>query len=364
MKSNRNQKIFGWLRTLLAGALAVYLTLNCVGSASAISTNAVATCVMDVDSGRVLYSNNANKKRPIASITNIMTGLLACEMSSEEDLEQGRTCSETANAEKGSSLNMEVGDKITLRSCIYGAMLRSGNDAAMLLAETIAGDEESFVALMNEKAQELGMENTLYGNPNGLEDEGNYSTAYDMCLLGCYAIQNELFAEIVSTYYIETEDGWKIENHNQLLSMDERCIGIKTGYTSAAGRTLVSCFQDPDTGQRIVCCTLADSYDYQDHIAVYDWAFETYPTRTFCEAGEVVTTLTVNGTDYPLTAVDTVSYPLKDDEAQQVYARMRLPQNSDVTIKEGDTVGYIVYYLDGAELGRTDLVYTPQTQEE
>lgn len=361
MKNKTGKKL---LRRLLAGLLAVCLTLGGVGSAFAISTNAVATCVMDVDSGRVLYANNANKKRPIASITKIMTGLLACEMSSQEDLEQVLTCSETANAEKGSSLYMEVGDKITLLSCIYGAMLSSGNDAAMLLAETIAGDEESFVALMNEKAQELGMENTLYGNPNGLEDEGNYSTAYDMCLLGCYAIQNELFAEIVGTTYIETEDGWKIENHNQLLSMDSRCIGIKTGYTSAAGRTLVSCFEDPDTGQRIVCCTLADSYDYQDHIAVYDWAFENYPTRTFCQAGDVVTTLTAGGTDYTLTAVDTVSYPLTDDEAQKVYARMRLPQNSDVTIKEGDTVGYIAYFLSGEEIGRTDLVYTPQTQEE
>ncbi|MCC8075387.1 MAG: D-alanyl-D-alanine carboxypeptidase [Clostridiales bacterium] len=361
MKNKTGKK---FLRRLLAGVLAVCLTLGGAGSAFAISTNAVATCVMDVDSGRVLYSNNANKKRPIASITKIMTGLLACELSSEEDLEQVLTCSETANAEKGSSLYMEVGDKITLRSCIYGAMLRSGNDAAMLLAETVAGDEESFVALMNEKAQELGMENTLYGNPNGLVDEGNYSTAYDMCLLGCYAMQNELFAEIVGTTYIETEDGWKIENHNQLLGMDSRCIGIKTGYTSAAGRTLVSCFEDPDTGQRIVCCTLADSYDYQDHIAVYDWAFETYPTHTFCEAGDVVTTLTAGGTDYTLTAADTVSYPLTDAEAQKVYARMRLPQNSDVTIQEGDVVGRIVYYLSGEEIGRTDLIYTPQTEAE
>ncbi len=361
MKNNTGKK---FLHRLLAGVLAVCLTLSGAGSALAISTSAVSTCVMDVDSGRVLYSNNASEKRPIASITKIMTGLLACEMSSEEDLEQVLTCSETANAEDGSSLYMEVGDKITLLSCIYGTMLRSGNDAAMLLAETIAGDEESFVALMNEKAQELGMENTLYGNPNGLVDEGNYSTAYDMCLLGCYAIQNELFAEVVSNYYIETEDGWKIENHNKLLNMDSRCIGIKTGYTSAAGRTLVSCFEDPDTGQRIVCCTLADSYDFQEHITVYDWAFENYPTRTFCEAGDVVTTLTVGGVDYTLTAADTVSYPLTDDEAQKVYARMRLPQNSDVTIEEGDVVGRIVYYLSGEEIGRTDLVYTPLSEEE
>lgn len=354
-----------WIKKIVSLVLALGLVFSAVGNAGAISTNAVSTCVMDVDSGRVLYSNNAREKRPIASITKIMTGLLACEMSTEEDLKKVLTCSETARAERGSSLYMEVGDKITLLSCIYGAMLRSGNDAAMLLAESIAGDKDSFVALMNEKARELGMEDTLYGNPNGLEDSGNYSTAYDMCLLGCYAMQNELFASVVDTVYIETEDGWQIENHNKLLEMDSRCIGIKTGYTEAAGRTLVSCFQDPESGQRVVCCTLYDSYDFQDHINVYNWAFENYPARTLCREGETVTALSVAGKDtlYNLTAAETVTYPMTDEEAEMVTSHMELPC-SQVSLEEGQAVGHIVYYLGEEEIGRSGLICTLPAPEE
>lgn len=354
-----------WIKKMVSLVLTLGFVLPIVGGARAISTNAVSTCVMDVDSGRVLYSNNDREKRPIASITKIMTGLLACELTNQEQRRQVLTCSETANAERGSSLYMEVGDKITLGSCIYGTMLRSGNDAAMLLAEAIGGDEESFVELMNEKAAELGMEDTLYGNPNGLKDEGNYSTAYDMCLLGCYAIQNPVFAAVVSTNYIETNDGWKIENHNKLLDMDSRCIGIKTGYTEAAGRTLVSCFEDPESGQRVVICTLYDSYDFQDHIEVCDWAFETYPSHTLCQEGEMVTTFSMTGQDttYNLTAAKTLTYPMTDEEAEAVSSRMVLPYNQ-VNLEEGQTVGHIVYYLEGEEIGRSDLICTLPAPEE
>lgn len=347
-----------WIKKVLALTLAVGLVCCMIVSASAgFYTSATSTCVMDVDSGRVLFEENAHEQRPIASITKIMTGLLACEYSNEGNLKTVLTCSETANAEQGSSLYMEVGNKITLESCIYGTMLRSGNDAAMLLAETVAGDKDSFVAMMNEKAQEIGMSDTLYGNPNGLIDEGNYSTAYDMCLLGCYAMQNELFAKVVNTWYIETEDGWEIENHNKLLSMDERCIGIKTGFTSAAGRTLVSCFQDPDSGQRIVVCTLNDSDDFQEHIGAHNWAFESYPTRTLCQEGKTVTTFTMAGTGevWNLTASQSVTYPLSDDETREITAQLVLPDNQ-AELAEGEAAGHIIYFFQGEEIGRADLI--------
>ncbi|MCD8126316.1 MAG: hypothetical protein LUD82_02225 [Clostridiales bacterium] len=212
----------------------------------------------------------------------------------------------------GSSLYLLEGDEITLLSALYGCLLRSGNDCAVVVAETIAGSEEAFADLMNEKAAELGMTSSHFVSCNGLVDEDNYSTARDMAVLGAYAIQNELFAEICGTWVITTEDGYWIENHNKLLSYDDRCIGIKTGYTSLAGRTLVSCAQDPDTGERVVCVTLNDSYDFDDHIAVYDWAFATYTPKTLCTAGETVTTLTFagNGATATLVTAEDVTYPL------------------------------------------------------
>lgn len=344
----------------IAVLLCLLFVLTALPNADAFSTSASSTCVMDADSGRVLYENNAHEERPIASITKIMTGILACEYGQEDESRMKKTlvCSETANAERGSSLYMEVGDKVLYKDCIYACMLRSGNDAAMLLAETIAGDGKSFVKLMNEKAQELGMENTLYGNPNGLVDEGNHSSAYDMCLLGRYAMQNELFCQIVKTTFIKVKYGWEIENHNnKLLEGDRRCIGIKTGYTDKAGKTLVSCFQDPESGQRIITCTLNDSYDREDHIKAADWSFETYPTRTLCQKGEIFSTLTSgeSGECWSLEAAETLSYPMTNSETRKVKAHLSLPQN-DVPLSPGDTAGTVVFTLDEERIGETSLV--------
>lgn len=348
------------IRKWVAVVLTLAMVLGTVGSVSAISTNAISTCVMDVDSGRVLYTNNAHEQRPIASITKIMTGLLACEAADKIGLDTMLTCSQHAHDEEGSSLYMEVGDKITYKSCIYATMLRSGNDAAMLLAETVAGSEGKFVKKMNKKARKIGMTETCYGNPNGLVDEGNYSTAYDMCLLGRYAMQNELFAEVVGTWHYVDDQGWDVANHNKLINEDSRCVGIKTGFTSAAGRTLVSCFENPENGQRVVCCTLYDSYDFQDHIRVHEWAFENYPTHTLCEKNKVLTSLTMaeTGEVYDLKAAKTLTYAMTDSEARRVFVRVELPDNQ-VELQEGDKAGTVTYYLDGNEIGRTKLICAP-----
>lgn len=345
-----------WKKKLLALVMVFAFTLVFATSGYALTPSATSTCVMDVESGRVLYSQNADEKRYIASITKIMTGLLGCELNDEEDFQKVLTVSKTAAAEDGSSMYLEAGDKILLESALYGTMLRSGNDAAMLVAEYTGGDEEGFVELMNEKAQEIGMTRTKYGNPNGLVDEGNYSTAYDMCLLGCYAMRNEHFAKIVGTNSITTEDGYTIENHNKLLSRDERCIGIKTGWTTAAGRTLVSCFENPDNGQRIVCCTLNDPVDFDEHIEVYNWAFKFYPQRTLCSAGKTVATVTLAGSpiSVPLIAEDTLKYPLSTTETNKVTCTLALPDNA-TTLEENAVVGQAVYYFGGEEIGRTNL---------
>ncbi len=348
-----------WKKVLTLALCMALLCAVCRTPAAAISTSATSTCVIDVDSDRVLYENNADEERPIASITKIMTALVAIEASTEEDLAQVCTVSAYAASVGGSSLYLLEGDEITLLSALYGCLLRSGNDCAVVVAETIAGSEEAFADLMNEKAAELGMEHSHFVSCNGLVDEDNYSTARDMAVLGAYAIQNELFAEICGTWVITTEDGYWIENHNKLLSYDDRCIGIKTGYTSLAGRTLVSCAQDPDTGERVVCVTLNDSYDFDDHMAVYDWAFTTYTPKALCTAGETVTTLTFagNGATATLVTAEDVTYPLLDGEERGLSCKITCPSNVPSVIEEGDEAGMIVYCLDGEEIASAVLYY-------
>lgn len=324
--------------------------------ARAVSTSAVSTCVIDVDSGRVLYESNADEQRAIASITKIMTGVVALETVPEE-LDQVCTTSDYAASVGGSSLYLLKGDQITLRSALYGTLLRSGNDCAIVVAEAVAGSEAAFCDLMNEKAAELGMTNTHFSSCNGLKDENNYSTARDMARLGAYAIQNPQFAEICGTWVLTTEDGYWIENHNKLISEDKRCIGIKTGYTYAAGRTLVSCARDPDTGARVVCCTLKDSDDYKEHQAVFDWAFATYTPVTLCTAGQEMTRLTfADGETLPLLAEEDLFYTLQ--EGEELSCRMCCLGNRPTEgCAPGEEAGYVAYYLNGEEVARTALFY-------
>lgn len=353
------------IKRLIALVLCAGLVLcTSMSTASAISTSATSTCVIDVDSGRILYEDNAHAQRPIASITKIMTGLLACEASDKIGLDTELTCSAKAAGESGSSMNLSEGDKVSLRSCIYGTMLPSGNDAAMVLAESVGGDLDSFIDMMNDKAQDIGMTETVYGNPNGLIDEGNYSTARDMCLLGRYAIQNDLFREVVSTSSITTDDGYYLENHNRLVRMDDRCLGIKTGWTTAAGRTLVSCFVDWDSGQKVVVCTLNDRDDFNDHIRMANWSFANYPKRTLCTKDKVVTTLTMagDGKVYDLKASKTLTYPMRDRDTRRLKVHLELPDNQ-VELKEGEKAGEVVYLLKGKKIASADLIVAAHEEQ-
>lgn len=325
--------------------------------AAEFSLTASAACVIDVDSGRVLYEYNSDEQRPIASITKMMTALIAIERSSEEDLDRVLTTSAYAASVGGSSLYLLEGDTLTLRTALYGTLLRSGNDCAVVVAEAIAGTEEAFCELMNERAAELGMTRTHYCSCNGLPDVGNYSTAHDMALLGTCVINNPLFAEICKTWYLVTPDGYAIENHNKLLNRDARCIGIKNGYTEGAGMTLVTCFQDQETGQRIVCCTLNDPYQYSEHPGIYDWAFATYTPEALCAEGDTVGRLTLeDGSTAVLVASSSVTYPLK--EGERLTARVYCPGNLTAdAVEAGAEAGYLAWYLDGSEVIRTAVCY-------
>ena len=234
---------------LLAVLILVFAMPARVG---AVSTSATAAILVDADSGRVLYEQNADARMLIASTTKIMTALVAIR---EGNLSDTVKVSKKAAYTEGSSMYLKVGEELTLETLLYGLMLCSGNDAAVAIAEHVGGSEAGFAELMNETAAELGMEHTSFANPNGLDHEDHYSTARDMAVLACAAMNNEILARIVSTRTV-TIGGRTMTNHNKLLSYMDGCIGLKTGYTQAAGRTLVSCAEQE--GQRLVAVTLQD----------------------------------------------------------------------------------------------------------
>lgn len=256
------------MRRFLAALLAAIMTASlCVLPANAVETSAVAAVLMDADTGEVLYEKAPHTKMLIASTTKIMTALVVLERASLRDTVEVLP----GHMVEGSSMYLEVGETVTVEELLYGLLLCSGNDAALALADACGG-LDVFVAAMNEKAQDLGMEDTSFENPNGLDGEKHYSTAYDMALLAKCAMEDPTLRRIFSTKSAAVGER-TMENHNKLLSRLEGCIGLKTGYTKAAGRTLVSCVERDD--RRLIAVTLCDGDDWNDHERLYGMGFDT-----------------------------------------------------------------------------------------
>ena len=240
--------------------------------AEALEVSATAAVLMDADMGQVLYEKNGDRQMLIASTTKIMTALVVLEHAAPDDV---ITVTPNHMAE-GSSMYLRAGEAVRVEELLYGLLLCSGNDAALALTEC-AGGLTPFVALMNEKAAALGMAHTSFANPNGLDADGHYSTARDMAVLAAAAVENPTFRRICSSRSV-TIGQRTMENHNRLLRQVEGCVGLKTGYTRAAGRTLVSCTERD--GCRLVAVTLQDGNDWADHAALYDYGFQlTAPRR-------------------------------------------------------------------------------------
>ncbi|WP_117148841.1 D-alanyl-D-alanine carboxypeptidase family protein [Paraliobacillus zengyii] len=243
---------------------------NVEANPSVTARNAI---LMDQSNGDVLYEKAATDPELIASITKIMTAVLAIESGK---MEETVTISHEAAFTEGSSIYLKEGEKIKLKDLVYGLMLRSGNDAATAIAEYVGGSVEGFSYLMNEKAVWLGMEQSHFDNPHGLDSESHYSTAYDMALLTKHAMENEQFVTITGAQaYHSDQRTYAWGNKNKLLTTYySYTIGGKTGYTKAAGRTLVSVAKKNDV--TLIVVTLDDPNDWQDHIRLFDWGFEQY----------------------------------------------------------------------------------------
>ncbi|MGL4819808.1 MAG: D-alanyl-D-alanine carboxypeptidase family protein [Bacilli bacterium] len=289
------------------------------------NVSAETAVLMEQSSGRVLYSKNMHKPRKIASITKIMTAILAIESGRMDEIVK---ITPTAVRTEGSSIYLRSGQEIKLESLVYGLMLRSGNDAANAIAEFVGGSQEGFVYMMNEKAAEIGMEHTQFANPSGLDaGDKHYSSAYDMALLTRYAMHNPMYRKISSTktYPIPADDGrmgniW-VNKNKMLTQFYKYSTGGKTGFTRAAGRTLVSTAAKND--MELIVVTLNGPDDWRDHMSLFEQGFKTYHLETIVKAGRVPGTVT-KFAKYGVYVRQPFVYPLAKDEGKHVAVHVKL----------------------------------------
>lgn len=275
MKQTAKQAVRQAAAAVCAAAVFLAATVR-VHAAGQTAPAVQASCavLLDAQTGQVLYEKQADQRALIASTTKIMTGLLVCEAG---NLDRQQTVPAEAAGLEGSSLHLKSGQTLTRRELLYGMMLHSGNDAALTLAVALCGSEQAFVRQMNRRAQTLGLKNTHFSNPHGLDSGENYSTALDLALLSREALKNPMFRTVVSTKNIQCA-GQTLTNHNKLLWRYEGCIGVKTGYTRHAGRILVSAAERG--GHTLIAVTIADPDDWRDHIALLDYGFAALSSQT------------------------------------------------------------------------------------
>lgn len=350
------------LKRLFAVILAAMLLIPAASAAASgpPGLSAVSAILVDGESGRVLFEQNAREERSIASITKLMTALVAAE--SAESLEEEVTIRPEWTGIEGSSIYLRAGETVSLETLLYGLLLNSGNDAAVAVAGHCAGDVDAFVERMNARAAELGMKQTHFTNPNGLSEDGHYSTAYDMALLARACLRNETVAKIAATKSI-TLGTRTFTNHNKLLWRYEGCTGMKTGYTEKAGRTLVSSARRD--GQTLIAVTLCAPNDWADHAALFDYGFEVFSEHVLCTAGKEFRRIPVQGGLVPFVSAVTAEdlyFPLSAEE--QVRAQVTLPACVEAPVEEGAVLGRLSFYLGDTLIGETDLLAGSRVRRE
>jgi D-alanyl-D-alanine carboxypeptidase len=324
--------------------------------ASALSAKGYA--LVEQTTGRLIEGCNINMKLPMASTTKIMTGLLACESTM---LDRTFTVPAEAIRVEGSSVGLVAGEKLTLQELTYGLLLESGNDAANTIAFILAGSLPDFASTMNAKAQDLGLRNTHFTNPSGLDNPAHYTTALDLARLGAAAMRNPEFRRIASTYraripYDGIKDGRLLRNHNELLKMYAGTIGIKTGYTRRSGRCLVSCAER--AGVTLVAATLNGRDDWNDHMALLNGGFGKMSRYCLLPVGAKITSHIVGGdADHVVCSCrDIPEAVLTPDEVSRVEMRLLMRKFIYAPVTKGQKLGEIEFRLGDTVLARTDLV--------
>lgn len=369
------KKVFSWMSIFL---LLLQLSPSVFAEESKQpDIKATSAVLVDSASGRVLYEKEAKAKCYPASTTKIMTGLLAL-----ENLNLGDAVTASATAvdvdRDGSNMGILEGEILTVEQLLYGLMVHSANDAANVLAEAVSGSISAFVEKMNTRAAELGMENTHFANPHGYHDDNHYTSAYDLYLLAKVAMQNEVFAKIVSTptYEIPPTNRYKetrsLSNNNALINpmkgrkyLYSAATGVKTGHTSKAGNCLVSSAEK--NGSSFLCVVLnapnenGTNYSFADTISLLDYGFQNFKTQTISDTEEILATKEVKWAAGNAQAVLTAKEPFTallpaDFEKASLEKTLTVEEGIKAPLAEGETVGKITYTYDGTVIGETELV--------
>lgn len=322
-----------------------------------LSVSAESAVLIDASDNTLLFSKNADVRMPMASTTKIMTAIVAIE---NGNIDSTVTIHRDAVGIEGSSIYLYAGEKLTLRQLLYALMLESANDAAVAIAIEIGGNVETFSKMMNDKANELGLKNTHFVNPHGLDNENHYTTARELAIIAADALKNEIFREIVSTQKItiplnETEGVRLLINHNKMLQNYNGAIGVKTGFTKRCGRCLVSAAERE--GLQLVAVTLNAPNDWNDHKNMLDYGFASYVHITLAKQNTYRLVLPVTGgNNSTLVCTNTkeikTTLPLSHGE---ITCIVEAPRFIIAPVTEGDYIGKISYYCEGKLIGESPL---------
>ncbi len=337
----------------------ILLILFLLQAVSVCAISAQNALLMDAETGRVFFEHNGYDKKSIASTTKIMTALVVLENCNLSDIV---TVSYNAAVTEGSSMYLKPNEKISVENLLYGLMLNSGNDAATALAEHTSGTVEEFAKLMNEKAKEIGMTNSSFANPHGLDNENHYSTAYDMAVLTKYAIENEKFRTIVATKQkiIETDEEGKykyLTNHNKLLSKYEWCKGVKTGFTKKSGRCLVS-YAEKD-GVKLIAITLNAPDDWNDHINLYQQYFNIYKSYNIINSNDYICSVNIENAEIntlDLYNCKAINLTLSDEEYQNIKINYNYPKSIKAPVYIDQVIGNIEVILNGKIIASSPII--------
>ena len=321
------------------------------GKAYALNDKLFSACLINPLTGEIIFEHNSDKPHAMASTTKILTAIIALEKSDPNELV---TVSRRAAYSEGSSAYTKEGDIYTMKELVYGLMLNSGNDAAVAIAEHISGSTEAFSQLMNDYAYKIiGVKNSYFQNPSGLDEDGHYTTAYDMALIAAYAMKNDMFREIVKTRSIAAKPQNRDEeifyiNHNKLLKKYDGCIGIKTGYTRSTGRCLVSAAER--NGIYFIAVTLDDNDDWNTHTELLDLAFDEYSAKTIIRAGEPA------GKCGNVQAVYSRDFvvPVKNGESER-YTVIRHIADAEAVNKD-EKIGFAEILFDDKNIASVDII--------
>ena len=313
--------------------------------------SAKSAVVICADTGEVVFEKDAYQKMPMASTTKIMTSVLALEFGSDEHF---LTVTDEMVSVEGSSIGLLPDDKISLKTLVKGMLLESGNDAANSVAHIVGGSTPNFVAIMNSKAKEIGMNSTSFETPSGLDGENHYSTAFDMALLGAYAIKNPEFKQICSSkeqvvFYGNAPYRRVFTNNNKLLDTYDGVFGIKTGFTKKSGRCLVSAVERDN--KTLIAVTLNAPDDWNDHKKMYDYSFENvHVIDLSCDLQDLSVKI-IGGTEdvvnlYPSSNPIITSINEDFDYESKIFIK----QFEYAPVKKGDILGFIEFYDENGKL--------------